>query len=67
VSWRATSWINVAPTFKKLDLPSLGIAEGSRTFVNLFGREKQKDGAKPGIGPKKEQNKDWISAITGTK
>jgi hypothetical protein len=55
------------PYLRKSSLPSLGIAEGSRTFVNLLGREKEKDGAKPGKGPTKEKNKDWISAITGTK
>jgi hypothetical protein len=51
------------PYLRKSSLPSLGIAEGSRTFVNRLGRE-EKDCAEPGKGHTKEKNKDWISAIT---
>jgi hypothetical protein len=47
------------PYLRKSSIPSLGIAEGSRTFVNRLGRE-EKDGAKPGMGPKKEKNKDYL-------
>jgi hypothetical protein len=57
------------PYLRKASLPSLGIAEGSRTFVNLLGREKEKEGAKlakpSGKGKEKEKNKDWISVIAG--
>jgi hypothetical protein len=61
------------PYLRKTSLPSLGIAEGSRTFVSLLGREKEKEGAKlakaPGKGKEKEKNKDWMSALAsvGTK
>jgi hypothetical protein len=61
------------PYLCKKSLPSLGIAEGSRTFVSLLGREKEKECAElaktPGKGKAKGKNKYWMPALAsvGTK
>ena len=46
------------PYLRKSSLPSLGIAEGSRTLVNLLGREKEKEGAKLTKGSPRGKERD---------